>query len=253
MKIIKIISLGFTLISAPVFSQWAGSSSNTGNTPIQQNAAVRAPSNNKFNFGLGLTLYNTFGNVINQAILDDRTINYPSNVVSSKSSFEVAIAFGNYSAPNYGVYYALNLGSSNLNFEGENTNTGSYVKGKFSIINYDYEIGVGGRQVLQLGSSNGPGNINDGYMAIQYAGHVILGFASGSFSSSYKNLDIDADSYLNLGASASLIIGKHFDIGLRYSVPIIPAELTYAGTGGGSVIDLDDLKSFLSVKALAFF
>lgn len=251
MKNIKISLLGLILISTSAFGQWAGSSSNTGNTPIQQNSQVKTASPNKFNFGLGLTLYNTFGNVINQAILDDRSIDYPSNISSSKSSFEVAFAFGNYSAPNYGVYYALNLGSSSLDFQGENPNTGSYVKGTYSIINYDYEIGVGGRQVLQLGSSNGPGSLNEGYLAIQYTGHVIFGYASGSFSSSYKNLDIDADSYMNLGASASLILGKHFDIGLRYSMPIIPAELSYVG--GGSVIDLDDLKSFLSVKALAFF
>jgi len=251
MKINNVISLGFLLISTPVFSQWAGSSSNAGTTPIQQTTPVRTQS--KMNFGLGLTLYNTFGNVINQAILDDRSVKYPSNVVSSTSSFEVALAFGNYSSPNFGLYYALNLGSSTLDFDGENTNTGSIVKGKFSIINYDYELGVGGRQVLQLGSSNGPGSINEGYMAIQYAGHVIFGFASGSFSSTYKNLDIDPDSYMNIGASASLILGKHVDIGLRYIIPIIPAELTYAGTGGGSVIDLDDLSSFLSVKALVFF
>ena len=251
MKINNVISLGFLLISTPVFSQWAGSSSNAGNTPIQQNPVT--PSQSKFSFGLGLTLYNTFGNVINQAILDDRSIDYPSNISSSKSSFEVAIAFGNYSATNYGLYYALNLGSSSMDFQGENPTTGSSVKGTYSIINYDYELGVGGRQVLQMGNSNGPGSINEGYMAIQYSGHVIFGFASGSFSSSYKNLDIDADSYMNLGASASLILGKHLDIGLRYTIPIIPAELTYAGTGGGSVIDLDDLKSFFSVKALAFF
>jgi hypothetical protein len=251
MKYIKIISLGFALISTPIFSQWAGSSSNAGNTPIQQNTVT--PTQSKINFGLGLTLYNTFGNVINQAILDDRSIDYPLNISSSKSSFEVALAFGNYSHANYGVYYAFNLGSSTLDFQGENPNTGSYIKGKFSIINYDYELGVGGRQVLQMGNSNGPGSINEGYMAIQYTGHVTFGFATGSFSSSYKNLDIDADSYMNLGASASLILGKHLDIGLRYTIPIIPAELTYAGTGGGSVIDLDDLKSFFSVKALAFF
>ena len=251
MKNIKISLFGLFLITTTAFGQWAGSSSNTGNTPIQQNAAVRAPSNNKFNFGLGLTLYNTFGNVINQAILDDRTIKYPSNIVSSKSSYEVAIAFGNYSNENFGVYYAVNLGNSSLDFEGENTNTGNFVKGKFSIINYDYEVGVGGRQVLQNGSSNGPGSINDGYLAFQYAGHVIFGFASGSFTSSYKNLDIESDSYVSLGASASLIVGKHFDIGLRYTLPIVQPDLSYVGSG--TVIAMEDIKSFLSVKALAFF
>jgi len=251
MKIIKISLLGLFLISTTAFGQWAGSSSNAGNTPIQQNTPVKTPS--KLNFGLGLTLYNTFGNVINQAIIDDRSIDYPSNVSSSKSSFEVALAFGNYSNENYGIYYAFNLGSSSLDFQGENPNNGTYIKGKFSIINYDYELGVGGRQVLQMGNSNEPGSIDDGFVAIQYTGHVIFGFATGSFSSSYKNLDIESDSYLNLGASASLILGKHFDIGLRYTIPIIPAELTYSGTGGGTVIDLDNLKSFLSVKALVFF
>ena len=242
------------IITNRSLGQWSGSSSNTGNTPIAESPQL-GKKKLRARFGLGLTLLNAQSGKINSNVLSEFKSVLPFEISSDISSFEAGFVIGNYIRPKVGSYFSFNMGSSTLDMKSTDLNYD--YKADMQIITQEYSYVYGFRQVLRPNpniSANEP--LPDGYLALQYNVGATLGSIIGNYTEnvqfSQTSSTITPTAYVTVNVGASLISGRHFDLGLNLAIPIKKPTATISGMPF-DIISKDKFSTNLNIKAICFF
>ena len=253
-RVFSVVIIFLGIITNRAMGQWSGSSSNTGNTP----AATTQVSGKKMRarFGVGITLLNSQSGKINVNILGEFKNALPFEITSDISSFEAGFVIGNYIRSKVGSYFSLNMGSSTLDMKSTDLNLIDY-KATMDIITQEYSYVYGFRQVLMPNpniSANDP--LPDGYLALQYNIGATLGSIIGNYTENVQfgqtSSTITPTAYVTLNIGASLVAGRHFDLGLNLAIPLKKPTSTLNGIPF-EIISKDKFSTNLNIKAVCFF
>jgi hypothetical protein len=242
------------IITNRAMGQWSGSSSNTGNTPIVETPQL-GKKKMRARFGLGLTLLNAQSGKINANILSDFKEALPFELTSDISSFEAGFVIGNYIRTKVGSYFSFNMGSSTLNMNSNDLNY--YFKANMQVITQEYSYVYGFRQVLSPNPNiTANESLPDGYLALQYNVGATLGSVIGNYTQDLQigqTSEIVSSAYATINIGASLVAGRHFDLGLNLAIPIKKPSATILGSGMPfDIISKDKFGTNLNIKAICF-
>jgi hypothetical protein len=243
------------IITNRALGQWSGSSSNTGNTPIAETPQL-GKKKMRARFGVGLTLLNAQSGKINNNILGEFKNALPFEISSDISSFEAGFVIGNYIRTKVGSYFSLNIGSSTLDMKSTDLNLIDY-KAIVDVITQEYSYVYGFRQVL-LPNPNISANesLPEGYLALQYNIGATLGSIIGNYAENVQfgqtSSTFTPTTYVTINIGASLVSGRHFDIGLNLAIPVKKPSATIFGQPF-DIISKDKFSTNLNIKGICFF
>lgn len=247
------------IITNRALGQWSGSSTNTSNTPIAE-TPQEGKKKMRARFGFGVTILNAQSGKINSNILGEFKNFLPFEITSDISSFEAGFVIGNYIRTKVGSYFSFNMGSSTLDMKSADLNAYDY-KGNMEISTTEFSYIYGFRQVLRPYpniSANEP--LPEGYLALQYNVGATFASVIGNYSENIKfgqtTSTTTPTTYVTLNLGASLVSGRHFDLGLNLAIPIKKPTSTFESTLiNGLPLDVISKDKFgvnLNIKLICF-